>query len=198
MPDCSMYLRVSVCWLAVSLSSMLNAEQPARAKLEKTKEAQSVSLITELERGKRESRLIVYISNATDIPFTFETGAYGGPGSLDDGFRFKGHPKNNPSHVLDENEVIGTAPTVVPEFEFGFGKSGRIYIRAPTFGGPFRRSARPESVTVASNSRVQYASFLVPTRNVSGKFFEATLRLPDDQLLRTRVLTVKAVLDEDG
>lgn len=148
----------------------------------------TIGLSVEMERGETMSRLVIFIHNDTDTPYIFETGSRGGGGSLDDGFRFEPAADFDRLQADEERWIIGTAPTVVPEFEFAFGDAGSVRFRAPVFGGPTRRALRKHEITVAPNSRVQYASFAVPTRTVTGRFIEARLELPDRTLHATDLL----------
>jgi hypothetical protein len=154
-----------------------------------------IELEAELERGETVSRLVLFIRNHTDSPYSFENGSRGGSGSLDDGFRFKENPGSQDPQDIETRGTIGTTPTVVPQFTFQFGEGGWIVLRTPAFGGPTRRSMRPHKVTVNPKTRVLYASFVVPTRHVTGSFGEARLKLPDIEL-RTADLTVRPVRDQ--
>lgn len=155
-----------------------------------------IYLEAELERGEVLSRLVVSIHNTTNAAFSFETGSRGGGGSLDDGFRFKPDPKARPN--LRGRWTTGTAPTVIPEFVFRYGEADYVYLQTPAFGGPPRRSMERERFTVDADSRLQYASFAVPTRTVSGDFVQATLKV-GDRTLKTKTITVKsAALPDDA
>ncbi len=157
-----------VCWIFMAISFGAFVQQGANATAEDEPKP-TISLEVELERGETVSRLVLFIRNTTDSPFSFETGSRGGGGSLDDGFRFKRDDKLGELGDLEKRWTIGTAPTVVPEFVFHFGEVGYIHVRAPSFGGPTKRAMRPHKVTIAPGSRMQYASFVVPTRSTSGK-----------------------------
>ena len=150
----------------------------------------TISLEAELERGEIVSRLVLFIRNDSDAPFTFENGSRGGAGSLDDGFRFNSDKSERQLRDLKKRWTIGTAPTVVPEFVFKFGDAGVVNLQAPTFSGPTRRAMRPHQFTIPPRSRKLYSSFAIPTRIVSGNLVDAKLELPD-RILRTDELTEK-------
>ena len=135
-------------------------------------------LETELQRGEQVSRIVVYIRNNGDEPFTFATGARGqthGPVrsgtafTIDDGFRIA---------PVESKEVRshGSAPTVLPQLTFGYG-GGTITITAPSLGGPAFRRMDPSFFVVPPKERRQYCSFAVPTIHVSGKFSHAQMAL---------------------
>ena len=93
----------------------------------------SVYLEVKIDAGEVADRYTIFICNGTKEKFEFETGARGGPGCLDD--------------RKDAKKIFGTAPTVKPVLQF-FSDSGNCTITAPAFGGPTRRSMRPEILVV--------------------------------------------------
>ena len=197
MKSARMSLAISMCLFVVSPGAVSNAQDSARSKVAKARKP-GIYLEAELKRGKVLSRLIVSIHNTTDSAFSFDTGSRGGGGSLDDGFRFKPDPNARRIPNLGSRWTIGTAPTVVPEFVFRFGEAGSMYLKAPAFGGPTKRSMEHHRFVVDIDSRLQYASFAVPTRTVAGEFVQATLKV-GDRLLETRTIAVTpAALPEEG
>ncbi len=152
-------------------------------------------LEVDIERGESISRLIVYVRNDTEKPFTFSTGSRGGGGSLDDGVRLR---EDQTWKRAGPRGIGGTAPTVIPELRFSIGKFGYISFRPPTLGGPGRRAMRPAVREVPPNDRVLYASFAVASASVSGKFLQATLRIDDKITLRTTSIKEIAISEEAG
>lgn len=147
----------------------------------------------DIERGESISRLIVYVRNDTEKPFTFSTGSRGGGGSLDDGVRLR---EDQTLKRAGPRGIVGTAPTVIPELRFSIGKSGYISLRPPTLGGPTSRAMRLAVREVPANDRVLYASFAVVSQSVSGKFLEATLKIDDKITLRTTSIKEIAISEE--
>ena len=148
---------VAVClWLVLASPTIAGADESG------AKPKSALRLEVEVERGKDDlDRLTIYICNDTKDEFSFTTGAAGGPGSLDD--RVK--------------SVGGTPPTVVPELSFSHDNT-EVVVRAPSFGGPPRRSMRPAQFTVQPSQRLMYASFAVPHAHIRGTFVMAKLTFP--------------------
>ena len=114
----------------------------------------AIRLEVEIERGEATSRLIVFIRNDTGQSFSFPTGAHGGSGSLDDGFRFAADPKSK--HL----EVFGTAPTIgSPSLSYAVNaQTGTTYTTVLLDAGKVITSSNASAVTVTipPNSSVAY------------------------------------------
>ena len=154
-----------------------------------------LQLDIEIERSESMSRLVVYVRNNTEKPFTFRTGSRGGAGSLDDGVRLH---EDQTWKRAGPRRISGTAPTVIPELRFRIGESGYISLRPPTLGGPGRRAMRPRVLEVPTNDRVLYASFVVASESVSGKFVDAKLKIDDKVTLRTTDIKELDLSEEAG
>jgi hypothetical protein len=128
-----------------------------------------LALVATVVRGKEVSRLSVFLQNQTDRPISFNTGARGGRGSLDDRVP-----------VLDGDRhvtlVIGTAPTVIPTFRFEV-LTGEIALQPPRISGPTNRAMRPHITTIPVKGRIPYASFAVPSSLIAGKFIECEMTI---------------------
>lgn len=172
-----------VIGLGLILLSALSSEQDTGV----VPRADEIALDVRIERGEHISRIVVFLVNQGDIPFTFQNGSRGGPGRLDDGFRFANGSMGPPKRGT-KLSVLGTAPVVIPELTFEYA-DGYVLLKPPAMGGPTRRAGRPWSITIDPGARIQYASFAVANHLVGGRFQVAELKLKD-VALRSDVLTV--------
>jgi hypothetical protein len=154
---------VIVSLLAVfGLASLLHAADSA------VDAKKGLRLQVEREHHASTDRITVYICNNTEEALTFETGAAGGPGSLDDRVQ----------------KVSGSPPTVVPTLTFELSGDRYVTLRPPAFGGPTMRSMRSTVLKIEPGMRYMYCSFSVPSEYTAGKLAEVKLCLPD----RTEIL----------
>jgi hypothetical protein len=137
------------------------------AEEEKASPGEPLTLEATVVRGDEVSRLSVFVRNQTERPISFDTGARGGAGSLDDSVLIPGGDRHR-------TLVIGTAPTVVPVFRFDLS-IGEIALQPPRISGPTSRAMRPQILTIPANSRVPYASFAVPNAQIAGRFVECEM-----------------------
>ncbi len=162
------------CAVLLFVLACPNSSEAQDGKADAAQNSDQVQLVAVLQKGNELSRIILYIHNSGDEAFEFETGARGGPGSLDDGFRFENKQAKPEKKRPGRLRVIGSAPTVIPDFVFKHNQ-GRIRLCPPALSGPTKRAMRPASFRVASGQRRMYCSFSVPTDQVTGDFLEVRL-----------------------
>lgn len=146
----------------------------------------TLALEVRIERGDVLSRVTVSIHNRAEELYSFDTGARGGSGGLDDAYR--GDVSDAGRQIAAEIE--GTRPKVVPELTFRVN-AGRITITPPRLSGTSDSLMANHREMIRPGERLEYASFAVPSFYVAGEFVGARLQLPTGPIA-TRTLATAA------
>ncbi len=177
-------------FLVLAPTPVVGSEGGSKSKIDAPdkKKEERLSIQVELLRAEPVSCIRIYINNPKDAEFSFATGAWGGPGSLDDGFRLD--PKQGPPRPFK-----GTFPTIVPEVNFRRPSGNMVTVRPPRVWMKKQRGDGPGFQKVKPHERFLYANFAVPNHLISGEFAGAMLRLRSG-ILRTGEITELVIPEE--